>query len=87
MGNADCSFKRPTIIKLLLNKLSGKEQQRTNINVIDSKQEMNSLEYVKGLDGIRGIAVLSVIFGHFGVLEFAVAGCYSVNVFSFSADI
>jgi peptidoglycan/LPS O-acetylase OafA/YrhL len=81
MGNADYSFNRPRFIKPLLNKLFGKEQQRTNINVIDSKQEMNSLEYVKGLDGIRGIAVLSVILGHFGVLGFAVAGGYGVDVF------
>jgi peptidoglycan/LPS O-acetylase OafA/YrhL len=36
---------------------------------------------VRGLDGIRGIAVLSVIFGHFGVLGFAVAGGYGVDVF------
>jgi peptidoglycan/LPS O-acetylase OafA/YrhL len=49
--------------------------------LIDSKRETTRLKYVSGLDGLRGVAVLSVIFGHFGVPGFAVAGGYGVEVF------
>ncbi|MGF9563309.1 acyltransferase [Neorhizobium sp. JUb45] len=37
--------------------------------------------YVAGLDGLRGIAVISVILGHFGAPGFSVAGGYGVDVF------
>lgn len=50
-------------------------------SVINSKRETTSLGYLRGLDGLRGIAVLSVIFGHFGVPGFSVGGGYGVDVF------
>ncbi|MGZ7460238.1 acyltransferase family protein [Pseudomonas sp. Ma2-10] len=50
-------------------------------SVINSKRETTSLDYLRGLDGLRGIAVLSVIFGHFGVPGFSVGGGYGVDVF------
>lgn len=49
--------------------------------VIDVKRDLTGSAYIPELDGLRGVAVLSVIFGHFGVPGFNVAGGYGVDVF------
>ncbi|GGC67865.1 acyltransferase family protein [Chelatococcus reniformis] len=43
--------------------------------------KVTSLPYVGALDGLRAIAVLSVVLGHFGLPGFAVGGGYGVDVF------
>lgn len=50
-------------------------------SLIASKSKSTNLPYLAGLDGLRGVAVLSVMFGHFDVPGFSVAGGYGVDVF------
>jgi len=49
--------------------------------IIFSKSNATNLNYIAGIDGLRGIAVLSVMLGHFGLPGFNVAGGYGVDVF------
>lgn len=51
-----------------------------NWSVLASKRENSSLDYLPALDGLRAVAVLSVIFGHARIPGFS-AGGMGVDVF------